>query len=252
MIVSMTTRSRTSPKLLLLAGSAEARQLAERLLGEGFDLSAWLTEPPRSDTPMPVSYALRDPSDKGALRRDMAGFDAVLDLSHGFDALLSHAGYAAASELGLPFVRFERPAWPIDNPLLQAAPDVASAARSIPRGARVFAATGCPSLKEFVPFRGSRLMLRQTSGHDRSAPYDFVDLIFDTPPFTVEGEMALFRELAVDLLICRNLGGEGSRPKVDAALALGIPVVLIDRPPLPQNAPRLSDLDAIFDWVRNL
>ena len=64
--------------------------------------------------------------------------------------------------------------------------------------------------------------------------------------------MALFRELAVDLLICRNLGGEGSRPKVDAALALGIPVVLIDRPPLPQNAPRLSDLDAIFDWVRNL
>jgi precorrin-6A/cobalt-precorrin-6A reductase len=107
-------------------------------------------------------------------------------------------------------------------------------------------------MTDFVPFRGSRLMLRQTSRHERPAPYDFVELIFGEPPFTVAQEIALFRDLSVDLLICRNLGGVASRPKVDAALALGVPVILIARPSPPQDAPRLSDIDAICDWVDTL
>lgn len=201
---------------------------------------------------MPVPSELRDPRDAAALQRDMARYDAVLDLSHGFDASLSHAGFAAATRLGLPFLSFERPGWPTDDPHVQAAPDVATAAHAVPRGARVFAATGWASMPDFVPFRGSQLMLRQTSRHERPAPYDFVELIFGAPPFTVAQEMALFRDLSLDLLICRNLGGVASRPKVDAALALGVPVILIDRPSPPQDAPRLSDIDAICDWVDTL
>ncbi len=248
----MTTARAFPLNLLLLAGSAEARELAERLTAAGHSVAAWMTEPPRGQTSMPVPVELRDPKDCVALRRDMARYNAVLDLSHSFDAPLSHAGFAAATALGLPFVSFERPAWPADDPLITTASDVASAAKAIPKDARVFAATGWASLPEFTPFRGSRLMLRQTHRHDRPAPYDFVDLIFGDPPFVTRQEADLFHALSVDLLICRNLGGSASRPKVDAALALGLPVILIDRPAHPANAPHLMSLDAMLNWVAQL
>ncbi|MEX3315231.1 precorrin-6A/cobalt-precorrin-6A reductase [Sulfitobacter sp. PS-8MA] len=247
------TTSRAFPlNLLLLAGSAEARDLAERLSGAGHRVTTWMTEPPRSPAPMPVPVQLRDPKDSAALRRDMAAYDAVLDLSHSFDAALSRAGFAAATALGLPYMRFERPAWPLNAPSITAAPGVAEAARAIPMGARVFAATGWASLPDFLPFQGSRLMLRQTHRHERPAPYDFVDLVFGDPPFVTEAEIALFRALSVDLLICRNLGGRASRPKVDAAVALGLPIILIDRPARPADAPRVETLDAMIDWVAQL
>ncbi|MAP15051.1 MAG: precorrin-6x reductase [Oceanibulbus sp.] len=252
MIAPMTAPNRPSLNLLLLAGTAEARQLGFALAEAGHRVTAWLTEPPRGSNQMPMAFEMRDPEDTTALLRDMAGFDAVLDLSHGFDAVLSHVGFAAAAALDKPFASFARPGWALDDALLRSVPDVPAAARAVPPGARVFAATGWASLPQFLPFEGARLMLRQTSRHDRPAPYDFVDLIFGDPPFTVAAETALFRDLGVDLLICRNLGGAASRPKVDAALALGLPVILIEKPRLPEGARCLNDLDAMMDWVAQL
>lgn len=252
MIAPMTAPNRPSLNLLLLAGTAEARHLGVALAEAGHRVTAWLTEPPRGNNPMPMAFEMRAPEDANALRRDMAGFDAVLDLSHGFDAVLSHAGFAAATALSKPFVSFTRPGWALDDPQLQSASDVPAAAQAVPPGARVFAATGWASLPQFLPFQGARLMLRQTSRHDRPAPYAFVDLIFGDPPFTVASETALFRDLGVDLLICRNLGGDASRPKVDAARALGLPVVLIEKPRLPEGAHCLSDLHAMMNWVARL
>ncbi|MEQ5828803.1 precorrin-6A/cobalt-precorrin-6A reductase [Sulfitobacter sp. NFXS29] len=248
----MTAPNHPSLNLLLLAGTAEARQLGLALAEAGHRVTAWLTEPPRGSNPMPMAFEMRDPDDTTALLRDMAGFDAVLDLSHGFDAVLSHAGFAAAAALNKPCVSFARPGWALDDPLLRSVSDVPAAASAVPPGARVFAATGWASLPQFLPFKGTRLMLRQTSRHDRPAPYDFVDLIFGDPPFTVATETALFRDLGVDLLICRNLGGTASRPKVDAALALGLPVILIAKPRLPEGAQCLTDLGAMMDWVAQL
>jgi precorrin-6A/cobalt-precorrin-6A reductase len=252
MIAPMTASNHPSLNLLLLAGTAEARQLGVALAEAGHRVTAWLTEPPRGSNPMPMAFEMRDPEDTTALLRDMAGFDAVLDLSHGFDAGLSHAGFATAAALDKPFVSFARPGWTLDDPLLRSVSDVPAAARAVPPGACVFAATGWASLPQFLPFKGARLMLRQTSRHDRPAPYDFVDLIFGDPPFTIASETALFRDLGVDLLICRNLGGEASRPKVDAARALGLPVILIERPRLPKGVRCLTDLDAMMDWVAQL
>ncbi|UOA31775.1 Precorrin-6A reductase [Sulfitobacter sp. DSM 110093] len=252
MIAPMTSQRSPSLNLLLLAGTAEARQLGVELQQAGHRVTAWLSELPRGNNPMPVTFEMRDPEDPAALRRDMAKYDAVLDLSHGFDAVLSHAGFAAATRLGKPFVSFARPGWALDDPLLRSVSDVAAAARAVPSGARVFAATGWASLPQFLPFDGERLMLRQTSRHERPAPFDFVDLIFGDPPFTVAAETALFRDLGVNLLICRNLGGQASRPKVNAALALGLPVVLIERPRLPEGAVCLSNLEAMLDWVARL
>ena len=252
MIAPMNAPQSPSLNLLLIAGSAEARRAGAHLMAQGHEVTAWFSEPPRAPEALPFDSILRDAGDPAGLERDMARFDAVLDLGHAFDAPLRHAVADVAAALEKPLARFDRPPWSCDDPLLHAAPDVASAAARIPEGARVFAATGWASLPAFQPFPGARLMLRQTHRHDRPAPFDFVDLIYGAPPFDVAGEQKLFQDRAVDLLICRNLGGTASRPKVDAALELGLPVILIDRPALPDYGELFSDLDALTDWVARL
>lgn len=92
-------------------------------------------------------------------------------------------------------------------------------------------------------------MLRQTRRHTRPAPYPFVELVFGDPPFSVEDEQAVFQDLNIDTLICRNLGGRASRPKLDAATALGINVILIDRPLPPEGMQAVEDIETALDWV---
>jgi precorrin-6A/cobalt-precorrin-6A reductase len=56
----------------------------------------------------------------------------------------------------------------------------------------------------------------------------------------------------VEYLICRNLGGLPSRPKVDAALALGMKTILIDRPAAPKGSVVVADIAGVLAWVADL
>ena len=83
-------------------------------------------------------------------------------------------------------------------------------------------------------------------------PFDFVTPVFGSPPFSVTEEVALFTELRVDVLICRNLGGLASRSKLDAAAALGLTVLLVDPPPLPPRASVVHTTTEALAWARAL
>ncbi len=239
--------------LMILAGSAEARRIGEAALQLGVQVRALMSEPPRGANPIHMPCTLLDFNDVEAVMAQIQGCDAVLDASHGFDGTMTHVGHDAAQRLGLPFLSYGRPAWPLppDAPWCGAS-DVGVAMAMITPGARVFSATGWASLPEYAAFPGARLMVRQTHVHPRTPPFDFVDLIFGDPPFTVASEVALFRELNADTLICRNLGGQASRPKLDAARALDMKVVLIDRPSMPIGVEVVHDLDAAIAWIAAL
>ena len=244
-----------TPHILLIAGSFEARGVAEALSARGLSYDAWLSEAPRGAAPMPQIPRLMQYADAAALHTAVAagGFTAVLDAGHAFDRGVTAQVWAAARALRLPYLRLERPAWLAEGrPNLHTVADVAAANAMIPDGARVFCTTGWDSLTEYAGFRGAVLMLRQTRRHARPAPYPFVELVFDDPPFAVAQERAKFTALSVDMLVCRNLGGQASRTKVDAALALGLEVILVDRPAAPPDLPRVADVDAALEWVWRL
>ena len=239
--------------LLLLAGSAEARQIAQALCAQGRSVRAVMSEPPRGPNPMPVPFEVLDAPDESGLAGAMAGAEAVIDASHGFDGAMTRAGAAAAAAMGLPFVSLRRPGWSAgEHPRWCAVRDIGAALALIEPGARVFSATGWASLPEYAGFPGAVLMLRQTARHDRPAPFDFVELVFGDPPFDVAGETALFRDLGVDTLICRNLGGMPSRPKLEAAKALDLAVILIDRPAVPAGVAVRASVAEVLDWVAAL
>ncbi len=99
--------------ILLLAGSAEARQIAEALQVQGRRVRAVMSEPPRGPNPMPVPFEVCSVPDDVVLARAMAGAAAVVDASHGFDGQMSRAGSVAAARMGLPFVSLSRQPWDV-------------------------------------------------------------------------------------------------------------------------------------------
>ena len=65
-------------------------------------------------------------------------------------------------------------------------------------------------------------------------------------------EGAGFRALRIDTLICRNLGGRASRPKLDAALALSLKVILIEPPAIPEDIEVVADVASALAWLDTL
>ena len=196
-------------RILLLAGSSEARLIASELLGHGISVQAVMSEPPRGATPMPVPFEVIDDVTSHDLTphllRAMAGVDAVIDASHGFDGSMTQRGAEVAAQLDVPFLSFARPPWdPGEHPLWCRAPDVARAMAFVGPAARVFSATGWASLPEYAGFPGACLMLRQTSPHG---------------------------------------------PKLEAAKRLNLRVILIDRPELPPGVNTVASLREVMAWL---
>lgn len=240
-------------KLLLLAGSAEARALAARLAEAAIPALASALYPPRasSDFPLPLRTGGFGGDAGFAAFLDREGITAVLDAAHPFAARLSARTARICAARGLPYARVLRPAWvpgPRDR-WIDAAREEEAAAH-IPKGATVFVGTGRGTEDSYANMTARHLIIRQLSAASAPCPFDFAEYAPATPPFTPEGEAAFFVARGVDWLIVRNVGGPGAWPKLEAARALGLPVVMIARPDLP--GPQFATLEAAMDWVRRL
>jgi precorrin-6A/cobalt-precorrin-6A reductase len=67
-------------------------------------------------------------------------------------------------------------------------------------------------------------------------------------PFTLENELALFRNYGVTMLVSKNSGGDSTYPKIEAARKLKIPVLMVERPLInPSNLCR--QVNQVLDWI---
>lgn len=151
-----------------------------------------------------------------------------------------------ARAAGVAVLRLCRPGWHPRGArrwhVLRRASDLT---RTIPPGAHVFAATGREEEAVLRRLRAT-VYLRRRGGRD--APPGLI-AVEGTPPFTIADEMRLFRELGIGWLVLRDAGGEGARPKLDAARALGLHIALIARPALP-DAPVARTSKEALRWLR--
>jgi precorrin-6A/cobalt-precorrin-6A reductase len=60
------------------------------------------------------------------------------------------------------------------------------------------------------------------------------------------------RKHGIDALVTKNSGGPMTRPKLDAAEALGVAVVMVDRPPLPAGVRTVASVDDAVAWVKQI
>ena len=61
------------------------------------------------------------------------------------------------------------------------------------------------------------------------------DVIVARGPFALDDELELLRSRKIQWLVARNSGGGGARAKIDAARELGLPVIMLQRPDLPER-----------------
>jgi precorrin-6A/cobalt-precorrin-6A reductase len=174
--------------------------------------------------------------------------DAVVDATHPFAARMTENAVAAAAATGVPLVVLRRPGWtegPGDR--WHRVPDPAAAAALVPQlGARVFLAIGSGDLAAFAGL-DAWCLLRAVDPPPPPLPARH-RLVLARGPFTADAERALVREHGVEVVVARDSGGELSAAKLVAARELGLPVVLVDRPPAP-HAPVVSSVEEAVAWL---
>lgn len=242
-------------KLLLLAGTAEARALAARL---ATDPRLVVLASLAGATRAPAAYAVATRHGGfGGVEAQAAflargRFGAVIDATHPFAEVMPPRMHALCARLGLPYFRLLRPAWqpgPGDRWISVA--DATEAAAVIPPGARVFLATGARSLARFAPLaEGRRVVVRVIDPPESAFPFPDGDWLVARPPFTAEAETQTFRDHRIDVLVAKNAGGPASA-KLVAARRLGLPVMLLDRP-APPPGDRGETVDDARAWLEQL
>ncbi|MEM1078405.1 MAG: cobalt-precorrin-6A reductase [Pseudomonadota bacterium] len=236
--------------VLLLGGTSEARDLARALAGR---VALTVSLAGRTRAPELDGVATRIGGFGGAagFARYLcdAGIDAVLDATHPFAAAMSRRSAAVAAERGVPYLMLRRPGWQAragDNWIR--VPDTAQAA-SIPGPEdRVFLATGRQTLLDFAQMQAARCWCRQIDPPEEAFPFPNGAFLVGRPPFPEAEEIALFQGLGVTLLVVKDAGGAASRSKLDAARALGIRVIMIDRPDL-SDLPQVATVAEALAWI---
>ncbi|MFO6421597.1 cobalt-precorrin-6A reductase [Hylemonella sp. W303a] len=238
-------------RVLLLGGTTEASLLAQALAVARVD--AVFSYAGRTETPMKQPLPTRVGGFGGVaglidyLRR--AGITHVIDATHPFAAQMSGNAVRACTDLALPLLALERPAW-------QAQPgdrwhhvsDLARAVAALPiEPARVFLAIGRQHLQPFLDVGQHWYLLRLVDpGFD--VPSERGAVVLDRGPYTLAQDLALLERHGITHVVAKNSGGQGAQAKLDAARLRGCPVILIDRPVI-ASRPVAASVAQALQWL---
>lgn len=232
---------------MILGGTLEARLLAARLAARP-DTAVTLSLAGRTRRPVRQPVPVISGGFGGAaglekhLRR--TGTRLMIDATHPYAARMSANAAAAAAASGIGFFQLVRPAWqPVAGDRWQTAADGAAAAAALgaaPR--RVFLTLGRQELAPFLAAPQHRYLIRSVDPVEPPLAVPEARYLLGRGPFDEAAERALLEGEGIEAIVAKNSGGTASYGKIAAARALAIPVILIDRPALP-DAARAASLE---------
>ena len=240
--------------VLILGGTAEARTLAADLVAAGRVVVSSLAGRVR-DPALPVgevriggfSTAELDGVEGLAAYLSDRHIGTVVDATHPFAATISANAVAAAQRTGTPLLRLQRPGWR-DHPDADRWRWVVSVDEAVTAGARSrrpLLTTGRQSLDRFLPWADRDVTVRVVDPPEFPLPERW-RLIRSRGPYAYADELTLMREAGADLLVTKDSGGTHTAAKLDAARDLGVPVVVIGRPPSPPDVPQVATVDEVL------
>jgi precorrin-6A/cobalt-precorrin-6A reductase len=224
-------------RVLILGGTGEARQLAARLAcDQRWDVISSLAG--RAADPVPPPGQIR-----------IGGFGGPAGLAAWLAAERIGA-VTAAGRAGVPLLVLRRPGWrPGPGDDWRRVPSLAAAAAALP-GDRVFLTTGRGSLAAFADDERRWFLVRSVDAPQAPVPPRML-VMLGRGPFTEEGELGLMRAHGIDVLVTKDSGGQLTAAKLTAARRLGLPVVMVDRPPA-ADAPTVATVEAAVAWLEHI
>ena len=173
-----------------------------------------------------------------------AGITLLIDATHPYAAQISRNAASAARNAGIPCWALRRPAWQA-----QAGDDwrevedwagLIEALKPFRRPLFTLGREPLQHLDEIPPEQFWTLRaLEACPGNERC------EVIGARGPFHIEDERALFQRRHIDVLISKNSGSVATEPKLEVARELGVPVLVLKRPTLPE-------VDRTFDSLVDL
>jgi precorrin-6A/cobalt-precorrin-6A reductase len=238
-------------RALILGGTADANLLADAAARAGLD--AIYSYGGRTRAPANQPLPTRIGGFGGAngladyIRRE--SITHMVDATHPFAAEMSRNAVAACAATGTALIALERAPWVKasgDNWIEVA--DIASAVAALPeRSARVFLAIGRQHVAPFGARTQHAYTLRFVDPPEGELPFD-AEIIVSRGPFTLDGELEMMRPRGIEWIVARNSGGTGARAKIDAARALGLPVIMLARPQLPERS-QVQSVAEVLQWL---
>ena len=240
--------------LLILGGTTEASALARVLAGDR-RFRATLSLAGRTRHPATQPLPCRSGGFGGAdgLARYLTEhrIGVMIDATHPFAAQMTRHAAEAARLTGKKLLVINRPAWqqaPGDR--WTGMPDMAAAAAALgcdPR--RVLLTVGQKDLAPFTAAPWHSYVVRSVEPPSPESLPPQVEVIAARGPFAEADEHRLLTTRRIEVLVTKNSGGEATRPKLAAARALELPVIMVARPVLPPGIETVATAAEVMAWL---
>lgn len=237
-------------RVLLLGGTAEGRALAETLHPHVDIVSSLAGRVP--DPALPVGpVRIGGFGGVDGLRKWLRDehIDAVVDATHPFAATMTAHAAQVCAELGVAYLMLARPAWEPGGATVVQSDAEAAAEIARQHYSRIFLTSGRSAAEAFAGSDAWFLVRAVTAPDVLPRRHE---LVLSRGPYCYDDELALMAGHHIDALVTKNSGGDMTRPKLDAAAALSIPVVMVARPRLPDGVVTVGTVAEAAQWVAAL
>ncbi|MEM6421294.1 MAG: precorrin-6A/cobalt-precorrin-6A reductase [Pseudomonadota bacterium] len=240
-----------SAKVLVLAGTAEARALCALIAQDGrVEAIASLAGATSAPAAYPVRTRIGGFGGVSGLADWIAwhGIAAIVDATHPFATTIQAHAEEAAQRTSTPLLRFDRPAW-IPEPGDRWTPydGLPALLDALPTGARVFAALGSRAGPHLAKRPDVWFLLRAVEAAPGQAPN--TTMVRSLPEGNDAAERAIMIKHRITHLVTRNAGGAAGTGKLRAARDLGLPVLMLARPRRRGAAPSVPSPTDALAWL---
>ncbi|MDX8434995.1 cobalt-precorrin-6A reductase [Mesorhizobium abyssinicae] len=242
--------------ILILGGTTEARKLAGKLAARA-DLAVTLSLAGRTESPIAQGVPVRIGGFGGAeglaTYLGNTGTNLLIDATHPYAARISANAAEAARQAGVPILALRRPGWePVAGDrwmLVDSVAEAATALGTAPR--RVFLAIGRQEAGAFEAAPQHHYLIRSVDPVEPKLVVPDAIYLLARGPFPDADERALLESHGIEAIVSKNSGGEATYGKIAAARALGIDVIMVRRPSVP-DVPSAETVDQLAAKVDHL
>jgi precorrin-6A/cobalt-precorrin-6A reductase len=225
----MQVRKTQQKKILLLGGTSDAISLAKKYISQKTDITysiAGLVRQPNLDCKIHT----------GGFQGNMADylrthqFDLLIDVTHPYAVIISQNAENAAKKVGIRYWQIIRPPWKKtggDNWTEYS--NWYDLLLKLHNFKRPFFAVGRQPLEQLDDISEHQHWLVRTA-IPSTIQHPKLEIIAAIGGFSLPEELALFDQYKIDVLICKNSGGDVVSSKLLAAKQRNIPVLMQTRP----------------------